>query len=292
MPLLYQDAPNQKITAANGTVFAYREFGKTDSTATPVVLLVHLAATLENWDPRLVDQIGSQHRVIAFDNKGVGGSSGRVPFSIKAMADEALAFIDVLGLTKIKLVSFSMGGFIAQELVEQRPQLVEKLVLTGTGGRGGAGVSQVIGVTFADIARAVVARTDPKRYLFFTHDEEGGRAAQSFLEAINARSASKDKPMSTLGFLTQLAAIRAWGKMPKADLASFVTMPTLIANGDADRMVPTENSYELHHRIPGSELIIYPHSGHGGVFQYHQDFGPKLLTFLTDTPALSEQGPS
>ncbi|WP_336604103.1 alpha/beta hydrolase [Rothia nasimurium] len=137
MTLLYQQAPNQAVTAADGTVFAYREFGQTDSTATPVVLFVHLAATLENWDPRLVDQIGAHHRVIAFDNKGVGGSSGKVPTSIKGMADQALNFIDAMGFTRIKLFSFSLGGFIAQEVVEQRPELVEKLVLTGTGGRGG-----------------------------------------------------------------------------------------------------------------------------------------------------------
>ncbi|MFC6352811.1 alpha/beta fold hydrolase [Rothia nasimurium] len=282
MTLLYQQAPNQTVTAADGTVFAYREFGQTDSTATPVVLFVHLAATLENWDPRLVDQIGAHHRVIAFDNKGVGGSSGKVPTSIKGMADQALNFIDAMGLTRIKLFSFSLGGFIAQEVVEQRPELVEKLVLTGTGGRGGAGISQVVGVTFADIARALIARTDPKRYLFFNHDAEGGAAAQEFLDSINARTLDKDKPMSTLGFLTQLAAIYRWGKKPKAQLASFITMPTLIANGDVDRMVPTENSYELHHRIPGSELVIYENSGHGGVFQYHREFGAKLVDFLAD----------
>lgn len=282
MTLLYQQAPNQTVTAADGTVFAYREFGQTDSTATPVVLFVHLAATLENWDPRLVDQIGAHHRVIAFDNKGVGGSSGKVPTSIKGMADQALNFIDAMGLTRIKLFSFSLGGFIAQEVVEQRPELVEKLVLTGSGGRGGAGISQVVGVTFADIARALIARTDPKRYLFFNHDAAGGAAAQEFLDSINARTLVKDKPMSTRGFLTQLAAIYRWGKKPKAQLASFITMPTLIANGDVDRMVPTENSYELHHRIPGSELVIYENSGHGGVFQYHREFGAKLVDFLAD----------
>lgn len=280
MTVLYQSATTQHITAANGTTYAYREFGQVESEATPVVLFVHLAATLENWDPRLVDQIGAHHRVIAFDNQGVGGSSGRVPHSIKGMASAALAFIDALGLKRIKLFSFSLGGFIAQEVVEQRPELVEKLVLTGTGGRGGAGISQVVGVTFADIARAQIARVDPKRYLFFNHDAAGGAAAQEFLDSINGRTLDKDKPMSLLGFLTQLAAIYRWGKMPKAPLASFITMPTLIANGDVDRMVPTENSYELHHRIPGSELIIYENSGHGGVFQYHQEFGPKVVDFL------------
>ncbi|WP_336604104.1 alpha/beta hydrolase [Rothia nasimurium] len=102
------------------------------------------------------------------------------------------------------------------------------------------------------------------------------------MDSINARTLDKDKPMSPLGFLTQLAAIYRWGKKPKAQLASFITMPTLIANGDVDRMVPTENSYELHHRIPGSELVIYENSGHGGVFQYHREFGAKLVDFLAD----------
>lgn len=216
MTVPYQSATTQYITAATGTTYAYREFGQVESEATPVVLFVHLAATLKNWDPRLVDQIGAHHRVIAFDNQGVGGSTGRVPHSIKGMATTALAFIDALGLQRIKLFSFSLGGFIAQEVVEQRPELVEKLVLTGTGGRGGAGISQVVGVTFADIARAQIARVDPKRYLFFNHDAEGGAAAREFLTSINGRTLDKDKPMSIPGFLTQLAAIYRWGKMPKA----------------------------------------------------------------------------
>lgn len=113
MTVPYQSATTQYITAATGTTYAYREFGQVESEATPVVLFVHLAATLKNWDPRLVDQIGAHHRVIAFDNQGVGGSTGRVPHSIKGMATTALAFIDALGLQRIKLFSFSLGGFIA-----------------------------------------------------------------------------------------------------------------------------------------------------------------------------------
>ena len=80
-------------------------------------------------------------------------------------------------------------------------------------------------------------------------------------------------------FQTQLKAIKRWGRSTPADL-SAITQPTLIANGDHDRMVPSVLSEDLHRRIPGSELIIYPDSGHGGIFQYHEKFVPVALDFL------------
>ena len=278
MPLSYHAAPTRSITAANGVNYAYRDFGTPDGP--PVVLFTHLAATLENWDPRIVDVLGTQHRVIAFDNRGVGSSSGQVPASIPAMAEDAAAFIEALDLRKISVFSFSLGGMVAQELIEKRPGLVERLVLTGTGGRGGEGISRVALVTFADMARGLLHRVDPKRFLFFTHDASGAEAARSFLESINGRTKDRDLPISTRGFLRQLRALRAWGRAPRADLASIITVPTLIANGDDDRMVPTSNSYDLDRRIPGSELIIYPNSGHGGIFEHHHEFAPKASAFL------------
>jgi pimeloyl-ACP methyl ester carboxylesterase len=240
---------------------------------------VHLAATLDNWDPRIVDPIAAHRHVITFDNRGVGGSTGQVPDSVEAMADDAITFITALGLTKIDIFSFSLGGMVAQALVAKRPDLVRKLVLTGTGPAGGKDIDKVAGTTYYDILRATLTRSDPKEFLFFNRDLTGKRAAKAFVKRLEERTIDRDAPMKLTGFQTQLKAIKKWGRSAPADL-SQITQPTLIANGDNDRMVPSVLSNDLHRRIRGSELIIYPGSGHGGIFQFHDEFAPVAVEFL------------
>src|SRR5438477_294674 len=157
----YAKAPARTITV-DGATYAYRELGPKGRI--PVIFFVHLAGNLDNWDPRIIDPIAKEHHVIAFDNRGVGASTGQVPDSVEAMADDAYTFIHALGLDKVDIFSFSLGGFIA--------------------------------------------------------------------------------------------------------------------NGDNDRMVPSVLSEDLHRRIPGSELIIFPDSGHGGIFQFHDKFAPIAVQFL------------
>lgn len=156
---------------------------------------------------------------------------------------------------------------------------MRKLILTGTGPAGGAGIDKVAGTTYYDMVRATLTRQDPKEFLFFNRNATGKRAARAFVERLKERTADRDAPISIKAFQTQLKAIKRWGRSTPADL-SAITQPTLIANGDHDRMVPSVLSEDLHRRIPGSELIIYPDSGHGGIFQYHQKFVPVALDFL------------
>jgi len=272
----YRDAPARTITAG-GVTFAYRELGPKGGI--PVVFFVHLAATLDNWDPRIVDPIAANRHVIAFDNRGVGASSGSVPDTIEAMADDALTFIKALGYDRIDLFSFSMGGMIAQALIVKNPGLVRKLVLTGTGPKGGKDMDKVARTTYYDILRATLTRSDPKEFLFFNRNATGKPAAKAFITRLQERTADRDAPISVKAFQTQLKAIKAWGRGKPDDL-SVITQPTLIANGDNDRMVPSILSEDLHRRIEGSELIIYPDSGHGGIFQFHHKFAPVAVEFL------------
>jgi pimeloyl-ACP methyl ester carboxylesterase len=274
----YKDAPARTITAG-GVTFAYRELGPRGGI--PVVFFVHLAATLDNWDPRIVDPIAANRHVIAFDNRGVGASSGSVPDTIEAMADDALTFIKALGYDTIDIFSFSMGGMIAQALIVKNPGLVRKLVLTGTGPKGGKDMDKVARTTYYDILRATLTRSDPKEFLFFNRNTTGKPAAKAFVKRLEERTADRDAPMKLKGFQTQLKAIKAWGRGKPDDL-SVITQPTLIANGDNDRMVPSILSEDLHRRIKGSELIIYPDSGHGGIFQFHDKFAPVTAAFLID----------
>ncbi|MGW7680612.1 alpha/beta fold hydrolase [Kribbella sp. NPDC054772] len=273
----YKDSPARTIDA-NGVTFAYRELGPKGGI--PVVFFVHLAATLDNWDPRIIDPIAAEHHVIAFDQRGVGASTGRVPDSVEAMADDAYAFITALGFDKIDIFSFSLGGMVAQALVVKHPGLVRKLVLTGTGPAGGKDIDKVAGTTYYDILRATLTRSDPKEFLFFNRNATGKPAARAFVKRLEERTTNRDAPMALRGFQTQLKAIKKWGRSASADL-STITQPTLIANGDNDRMVPSILSEDLHRRIKGSELVIYPDSGHGGIFQYHDKFAPVAVEFLS-----------
>ena len=273
----WANAPTQTITAG-GVDFAYRELGKQHG-GTPVVLLVHLAAVLDNWDPRIVDGLAAKHHVIAFDYRGVGASSGSPSNSMEQMADDTVNFINAKGFQQVDLFGFSMGGMIAQEIVLKDPQLVRKMILAGTGPAGGEGISGVAGVTFYDMLRGFFTGQDAKQFLFFTRTPGGIEAGKAFLERLNERTQNRDKEVSVGAFLAQLEALRTWGGKLPADL-SVVKQPVLVANGDADRMVPTTNTYDLARRLPNSTLIVYPDAGHGGIFQFHTDFVPKALEFL------------
>ena len=133
--------------------------------------------------------------------------------------------------------------------------------------------------TYWDILRATLTRSDPKEYLFFNRNAAGRLAAKAFIKRLQERTVDRDKAMSVEGFQTQLMAIARFGRSAPSDL-SVITQPTLIANGDNDRMVPTVLSEDLHRRIKGSELVIYPDSGHGGIFQFHEKFAPLAVEFL------------
>ncbi|MGN8244088.1 alpha/beta fold hydrolase [Cellulomonas soli] len=277
----YAQAPARTLRVGTDT-FAYRELGPTGGV--PVVFFVHLAATLDNWDPRIVDAIAAHRHVIAFDQLGVGASSGKVRDTLEEAADDAYAFIRALGHDTVDIFSFSMGGMIAQDLVLKHPDLVRRLVLTGTGPRGGKDMDKVVRTTYWDVARATLTRSDPKEFLFFPRDAEGKRAGKAFVARLKERTSDRDQDVTLAAFRTQLRAIVKFGRSAPSDL-SAITQPTLIANGDNDRMVPSVLSQDLHRRIKGSELIIYPRSGHGAIFQYWEQFAPVAAAFLADPPA-------
>jgi pimeloyl-ACP methyl ester carboxylesterase len=272
----YKNAPTRTVSAG-GVEFAYRELGP--KTGVPLVLVTHLAAVLDNWDPRVVDGLAATRRVIAFDNRGVGASTGAVPKSIQAMAKDAVTFIRALGLTEIDLLGFSMGGMIAQVIVQDEPQLVRKLILAGTGPAGGEGITNVTKLSNFDTIRALLTLQDPKQFLFFTRTANGRRAGKEFLARLKERTADRDKAISLKAYRAQLTAIHRWGLEQPHDL-SVIRLPVLVANGESDRMVPTTNSLDLARRLPDSDLVIYPDAGHGGIFQFHGQFVAKALEFL------------
>lgn len=272
----YKDAPTRSITAG-GVTFAYRDLGP--RSGVPVIFLNHLAGVLDNWDPRVVDGIAAKRRVITFDNRGVGASTGSTPRTIQKMAKDAVTFIRALGFEHVDIHGFSMGGMIAQVIVQNEPQLVRKLVLTGTGPAGGEGIKNVTRLSNLDTFRGLLTFQDPKQFLFFTRTDNGRRAGKEFLARLKERTRNRDKAISLSSYRAQLKAIHRWGVERPHDL-SAIHQPVLVANGEADRMVPTQNSVDLARRVQNGELVLYPDAGHGGIFQYHEQFVATALDFL------------
>ncbi len=244
-----------------------------------MVFLNHLYGVLDNWDPRVVDGIAAKHHVITFDSRGVGASTGSTPRTIQAMAADAVTFIKALGLEQVDIHGFSMGGMIAQVIVQTNPELVRKLILTGTGPAGGEGIKNVTVLSHLDTVRALLTFQDVKQFLFFTRTPNGRRAGKEFVTRLKERTVDRDKTMSPISYSNQLKAIHRWGLEKPHDL-SAVQQPVLVANGDHDRMVPTKNSHDMVRRLPNSELVIYPDAGDGGVFQFHDQFVKTALEFL------------
>ncbi|WP_433919015.1 alpha/beta hydrolase [Streptomyces canus] len=264
----YRDAPTQMITTA-GAVFAYPELGPQASV--PLVVLTHLGANLDNWDPRVVDGLAQDRRVIAMDYRGVGDSTGRARASIEEMAADMVAVIRALGHDRVDLFGLSMGGMVAQAVVTQAPHLIDRLILVGSGPAGGPGLVDMTRVTIATVLRAAVTFNDPKTLLFFTRTQVGKRAARQYLARLKERTVGRDKAVTAGVYRAQLAAVHQWGGQVPTDLSQLAG-PVLIVHGDSDRMVPSANATALALQLPTAAVTVFPDSGHGVAFQNHRAF--------------------
>ena len=274
-------APNLKIDAPKGSSYAYRRYGK--ARTIPVVFFQHFRGNLDNWDPALVDDIAAEREVILFDASGVGLSTGAVPTTFREFGRDALAFIDALGLTRVDLFGFSIGGFVAQEVALQRPQLVRRLILAGTGPEGGR---EMHGWNEEASAHAMkdAQSAEDILYLFFTRSEASQAKGMEFVGRIFKRAEGRDTT-PTLGVRdAQAAAIVEWGirDFGKLSRLESIRAPTLVDNGYNDVMVPTVNSYLLAGHIPDARLKIYPDANHGFLFQYPHEFAAEVNAFLDE----------
>jgi pimeloyl-ACP methyl ester carboxylesterase len=272
-------APNLTVSALNGTTYAYRRFGEPGPV--PVVFFMHFRGNLDNWDPDLVGDIAAQREVVLFDASGVGSSTGTTPTTFRDFGRDAVAFIDALGLEEVDLFGFSIGGFTAQEVVFQRPHLVRRLVLAGTGPEGGREMHGWQPTAHAHAMKDVQGAEDVL-YLFFPPAEAAQARGADFVRRIFTRTEGRDATPTLAARDAQASAILVWGIRDVAKLSRLgdIRMPTLVANGDQDVMVPTVNSYLLAGHIPDARLSIYPGAGHGFLFQYPHEFAAEVNAFL------------
>jgi pimeloyl-ACP methyl ester carboxylesterase len=266
---------------ADGISFTYRRFGDAQTDALPLVMLQHFRGNLDSWDPLLVDGLAGDREVVLVDNRGVGGSTGAVPENVTDMARDAIAFIDALGLERIDLLGFSLGGHVAQELVLLRPLRVRRLVLAGTAPQGGPGLHRWTDEVYS-LATPDEPTADDLLRLFFSPSEESRAKGMESIQRLYSREADRDEPTDLATRDAQLAAITAWGipDASKLNRLAGITQPTLVANGDDDTMMHTQNSQLLAEHLPNAELRIYPDAGHGFLDQYAEPFADDVRAFL------------
>jgi pimeloyl-ACP methyl ester carboxylesterase len=277
--MTYSEFPNKLVSAANGVDYAYREAG---DGGVPLVLLQHFRGNLDSWDPALVDALASGRRVVAFDNTGVGGSSGQTPDTVGQMARDAIAFIAALGLGQADILGFSIGSFIAQEIALIRPGIVRRLVLASAAPQGAAGMHGWA----PEVTGAVgTPQTSPEGYLgvFFTRSPASWRAGRESLRRMSARTEDRDTPTTWETREAQYDAVCTWGIPDHALLQrlSALAMPVFVASGDSDPMILPHYSHLLAGLIPQARVKIYPDSAHGFLFQHHAEFGRDVDEFLT-----------
>jgi len=280
-PASYTAASTLRVTADNAIEYAYRDLGESD---VPLVLLQHFRGNLDNWDPALVDALAVDRRLVAFDNVGVGATTGATPNTVEAMAHDAIAFIEALSLQQIDLLGFSIGSFVAQEIALIRPDLLRRVVLASSAPQGAAGMHgwapEVIGAVGAP-------ETSPEGYLsvFFAPTKTSLEAGQEAAGRIfGGRTTDRDEPTTWQTRQAQYDAVCTWG-IPNHSLlerVSAIDLPVVVANGDSDPMILPRYSYLLAGLLPNARVTIYPDAAHGFLFQHHSQFAADVHAFLEE----------
>jgi pimeloyl-ACP methyl ester carboxylesterase len=276
----YADAPTRRVTADNAIEYAYRELGESD---VPLVSLQHFRGNLDNWDPALVDALAADRRVVAFDNVGVGATTGRTPSTVEAMAHDAIAFLEGMNLQRVDLLGFSLGSFVAQEIALIRPDLLRRVVLASSAPQGASGMH---GWAPSVVAAVGTPETSPQGYLevFFSPTTTSREAGQQAAERIFGRTSGRDEPTTWQTRQAQYDAVCAWG-IPNHSLlqrVAAIDLPVFVANGDSDPMILPHYSYLLAGLLPNARVTIYPDSAHGFLFQHHSRFAADVNAFLNE----------
>ncbi|TYL87826.1 alpha/beta fold hydrolase [Bradyrhizobium cytisi] len=277
-----ETAPTHYVEG-HGIRFAYRRLGP--ATGTPLVLLQHFSGNIDAWDPAVVNALATNRPVIAFDNAGVGRSTGQTPDNIAAMARDAVAFINLLGVSEVDLLGFSLGGCVAQQIAAEHERLVRKLILVGTAPKGGeehllAVLQQAFSQTDAP---------DPRLPLFFTNSSASRLSGLAFLKRTQVRKNDRDIDNGSAVTDPQAKALITWCATPDPDHAILraIRQPTLVVSGSHDTMLPANNAYAMSRELSNAQLVLYPDSGHGALFQHHEIFVSHVRTFLDAPPSVA-----
>jgi pimeloyl-ACP methyl ester carboxylesterase len=273
----HETVPTQFVEA-NGIRYAHRRFGKPGTI--PLLFLEYFNSNMDGWDPDVTNSLAADHEVILFDNAGVGASGGKTPATVAEMTKHCVAFCRAVGLKRIHVVGFSLGGMIAQELPLEHPQLVGRLILLAAGPRGGEGM------TFTELSAEEQA--DPVAFLlgaFFAPSRASQAAGREYIKRFKSRKNDRDLRVSRDSAIAQLTAIREWGTIPATERYATlkrITHPTLIVHGNKDIVVIPINAFILAEHLTNAQLIMYPDSSHAAFYQHRKAFLQHVKIFLSD----------
>jgi pimeloyl-ACP methyl ester carboxylesterase len=275
-----ETAPTHYVEG-HGIRFAYRRLGP--STGTPLILLQHFSGNIDAWDPAVVNALAADRPVIAFDNVGVGLSTGQTPDNVATMARDGVDFINVLGLSEVDLLGFSLGGCVAQQIAAEHGRLVRKLILVGTAPKGGE--EHLLAVLQEAFSKT--GAPDPRLTLFFTKSSASRSSGLAFLKRTQLRKDDRDTDNGSAVTDPQAKALITWCATPDPEHAILraIRQPTLVASGSHDTMLPANNAYAMFKELSNAQLVLYPDSGHGALFQHHATFVSHVQTFLDAQPA-------
>jgi pimeloyl-ACP methyl ester carboxylesterase len=272
----HQTAQTQFVDV-NGVSLGFRRIGP--SLGVPLVMLQRFRGNMDDWDPLVVDGLAYERPVVLFDGRGLGRSGGTTPSDVDAMAKDAAALIDAIDEQHVDLLGFSLGGMVAQQILVERPELIRTAILVGTGPRGSVGV---FSPEVEQAASKIPADAQSLLSLFFEPSESSQSAGRRHLERLMVRT-DREPPASEAAVRAHVAALHAWSQKPTLpDGLAKVRQPVLVVSGSHDRMIPTMNSYNLSQQLANGELIVYPDSGHGSLFQYPERFTRDVARFVGD----------
>jgi pimeloyl-ACP methyl ester carboxylesterase len=273
-PVAVATAPVHVISTGRGDV-AYRSVGS----GPPLVLIMGLGSSMEDWAPSLVDRLARTHRVVIFDNAGIGMTAA-LPgtLTMSAMADQTSALIAALGLGRPDVLGWSMGGLIAQALVVRHRNRVHRLVLAAT--QPGNGKAKPIP---ADVQK-ILATATAEQFLALLFPADQQAAEKAYADGIGRYADRATVPDAVFG--AQSAALHGWldGSEAAGHKVTSSTVRTLIADGRKDAFNPLPNSRMLAKLFHRSTLQLYADAGHAFLFQDHVKFADSVNAFLAAKP--------
>ena len=272
----YSEAPTDIVRAASGIDFAYRRVGRPRDI--PLILGNYFAANMDDWDPLIVDGLAADREVITFDYPGIASSTGDAPATINEFAVDCIEFVHALGLKAVDFLGFSLGGMVAQQIASSHPEMVRRMILCGTGPRGGEKM------TFTELSTDDL--NDPVTLLltaFFTPSDASQAAGHAYLDRLNRRRAGRDTPVTMTAATAQLRAIREWGEIPGTDryaMLRTIRQPALIIHGTKDVVVDSVNAIILEQNLSDARLLMLPDASHGAQSQHADVFLANARLFL------------
>jgi pimeloyl-ACP methyl ester carboxylesterase len=275
-------APTRYVDV-DGARLAYRRFGKPGGV--PLILCQHFVGTMDSWDPKVVDGLARGREVILFDSAGVAGSGGTVPTTIEGMANYGAGLLRALNIRQADVLGFSMGSLVAQQLALDHPETVRRVILVGSGPRAGVGMATLTPEFQEVLGKKRENPDDLLLDVFFTPSEESQAAGRAFVQRLHARTVDRDKDIDDKVAPAQVAAFAAWGKPQDDGYLTQIRQPVMVVSGSHDIVHYTVNSYNLQQKLPNAELIVYPDSNHGAIYQYPDRFIAQATMFLDGVAA-------